>query len=124
MIIPGSRLQVVDNSGARKVRCLKVYGVHPKGYGKIGTSILVSVRSLSPKITNPKVRVGSIYKAVIVNTLKPKQRSDGSFLRFPYNACVLLNPQGTPLGTRVHASAGVELRMNHTKILSLAPRTV
>ena len=122
MIITGSRLHVVDNSGARKVRCLKVYEVQPKGYGSVGATILVSVRSLSPKIQNPKVRLGSMYKAVIVNTLKPSQRSDGSSVTQGYNACVLLNAQGGPLGTRVHTQAGVELRREHTKILSLSPR--
>ena len=124
MIIPGSRLTVVDNSGARKVRCLKVYRVKPKGYGTVGSTILVSVRSLSPKIQAPKVQVGSLYKAVILQTAKPKKRMNGTYVTQGKNLCVLLNQQNAPLGTRVHSSANLELKKSHTKILSLAPKTI
>ena len=124
MIIPGSKLQVVDNSGARKVRCLKVYGVKPKGYGSVGSTLLVSVRSLNPKILVSKVQVGAMYKAVVLQTAKPKTRPNGSSVSQHNNLCVLLNSQGAPLGTRVHFPVCLELKKTHTKILSLAPKTI
>ena len=115
-------LDVADNSGARRVRCFHVLGGTRRRYGGIGDIIVVSVREAIPRAA---VKKGQVVKAVIVRTKKSARRDDGSYIRFDRNACVLVNPQGEPIGTRIFGPVARELRKKKfMKIVSLAPEVV
>jgi large subunit ribosomal protein L14 len=110
-------LQVADNSGARKVMCIKVLGGSHKRYARAGDVIQVSVKDAQPK---SKVKKGSVMKAVVVRTSQGERRNDGSLIRFDDNAAVLLNNQNEPIGTRIFGPVTRKLRDNFMKIISLA----
>lgn len=122
MIQEETNLVVADNSGAKKVRCIRVLGGHDRRYAGIGDLIVVSVKSAIP---GAGVKKGEVSRAVIVRTKKETRRKDGSFIRFDENAAVLLNPQGEPRGTRIFGPVARELRdRNYMKIISLAPEVL
>jgi large subunit ribosomal protein L14 len=122
MIQEETNLVVADNSGARKVRCIRVLGGHDRRYAGIGDVIVVSVKSALP---GGNVKKGDVSKAVIVRTKKETRRRDGSYIRFDENAAVLLNAQGEPRGTRIFGPVARELRdRNYMKIVSLAPEVL
>ena len=122
MIQEETNLVVADNSGARKVRCIRVLGGHDRRYAGIGDVIVVSVKSALP---GGNVKKGDVSKAVIVRTKKETRRRDGSYIRFDENAAVLLNSQGEPRGTRIFGPVARELRdRNYMKIVSLAPEVL
>ena len=122
MIQEETNLVVADNSGAKKVRCIRVLGGHERRYAGIGDLIVVSVKSAIP---GAGVKKGEVSRAVIVRTKKETRRKDGSFIRFDENAAVLLNLQGEPRGTRIFGPVARELRdKNFMKIISLAPEVL
>ena len=122
MIQMESNLDVADNSGARRVQCIKVLGGSKRKYATIGDTIVVSVKEAIPR---GRVKKGQVMKAVIVRTAKGVRRSDGSLIRFDRNAAVLINPQGDPVGTRIFGPVPRELRARkHVKIMSLAPEVL
>ena len=122
MIQMQSNLDVADNSGARRVQCIKVLGGSHRRYACIGDTIVVSVKEAIPR---GRVKKGQVMKAVIVRTAKGVRRADGSLVRFDRNAAVLINDQGEPVGTRIFGPVTRELRsMNHMKIVSLAPEVL
>ena len=115
-------LNVADNSGAKKVACIKVLGGSKRRYAGVGDVIVVSVKEAIP---NSKVKKGDVMKAVIVRTAKETRRPDGSFLKFDDNSAVLINNQMEPVGTRIFGPVPRELRAkNHMKIISLAPEVL
>ena len=112
-------LNVADNSGAKKVACIKVLGGSKRRYAGVGDVIVVSVKEAIP---NSKVKKGDVMKAVIVRTAKETRRQDGSFLKFDDNSAVLINNQLEPVGTRIFGPVARELRAKQfMKIISLAP---
>ena len=122
MIQMESNLDVADNSGARRVQCIKVLGGSKRKYATIGDIIVVSVKEAIPK---GRVKKGQVMKAVVVRTAKGVRRPDGSLIRFDRNAAVLINNQGEPVGTRIFGPVTRELRSkNHMKIVSLAPEVL
>ena len=122
MIQMQTRLEVADNSGARKVACIKVLGGSKRRYASLGDVIVVSVKEAIP---DAKAKKGDVYRAVVVRTRKNVPRPDGSYVRFDENAAVLLSPQGDPIGTRIFGPVARELRMKKfMKIISLAPEVV
>jgi large subunit ribosomal protein L14 len=122
MIQEETNLVVADNSGAKKVRCIRVLGGHDKRYAGIGDMIVVSVKTALP---GAAVKKGDVSRAVIVRTKKETRRRDGSFIRFDENAAVLVNEQNEPRGTRVFGPVARELREKQfMKIVSLAPEVV
>ncbi len=122
MIQHMSNLEVADNSGARKVRCIKVLGGSKRRYAQVGDIIVVAIRDAIPK---GKVNKGDVHKAVIVRTAAPIKRADGSVIRFDTNAAVLVTEQGDPIGTRIFGPVTRELRSkNFMKIISLAPEVL
>jgi large subunit ribosomal protein L14 len=122
MVQEYTRLSVADNSGAKKVMCIKVLGGSGRKYGSIGDIIVVSVKSAIP---NAPVKKGDVSKAVIVRTKKEIRREDGSYIRFDENAAVLLDNQGEPRGTRIFGPVARELREKEfMKIVSLAPEVL
>ena len=122
MIQVESNLDVADNSGARRVQCIKVLGGSKRKYASVGDTIVVSVKEAIPK---GRVKKGQVMKAIIVRTAFPIRRVDGSSIRFDRNAAVLINPQGEPVGTRIFGPVTRELRAkNHMKIVSLAPEVL
>lgn len=122
MIQQETNLVVADNSGAKKVRCIKVLGGSRRRYASVGDLIVVSVKSAIP---NGAVKKGEVSRAVIVRTTKEVKRSDGSYIRFDENAAVLLNPQNEPRGTRIFGPVARELRdKQFMKIVSLAPEVL
>jgi large subunit ribosomal protein L14 len=122
MIQQESVLNVADNSGAKRVYCIRVSGGSRRKYASVGDIITVSVREAIP---NSKVAKGSVARAVIVRTAKEIRRSDGSYIRFDDNAAVLINKDGEPVGTRVFGPVARELRgKNFMKIVSLAPEVL
>ncbi len=122
MIQMQSVLEVADNSGARKIQCIKVLGGSKRRYAGIGDVIKISVKEALP---NSRVKKGDIYNAVIVRTRKGVRRIDGSLIRFDKNAAVLLNNQLQPLGTRIFGPVTRELRTERfMKIISLAPEVL
>jgi large subunit ribosomal protein L14 len=122
MVQEYTRLSVADNSGAKKVMCIKVLGGSGRKYGSIGDIIVVSVKSAIP---NAAVKKGDVSKAVIVRTKKEIRREDGSYIRFDENAAVLLDTQGEPRGTRIFGPVARELREKEfMKIVSLAPEVL
>jgi len=115
-------LDVADNSGARKVRCVHVLGGTRRRYASIGDEIVVSVREAIP---NAKVKKGDVMRAVIVRTAKEIGRADGSYIRFDTNSAVLLDNQREPIGTRIFGPVARELRAKRfMKIISLAPEVL
>ncbi|MEJ2633780.1 MAG: 50S ribosomal protein L14 [Calditrichia bacterium] len=122
MIQEYSRLNVADNSGAKKVMCIRVLGGSKKRYASVGDVIVISVKSAIP---NAPVKKGDVSKAVVVRTKKEVRRPDGSYIRFDENAAVLLDAQGEPRGTRIFGPVARELRdNNYMKIVSLAPEVL
>ena len=122
MIQMQTNLDVADNSGARRVQCIKVLGGSKRKYASVGDIIVVSVKEAIPRRS---VKKGDVMKAVVVRTAKDIQRADGSTIRFDRNAAVLINPQGEPIGTRIFGPVTRELRSkNHMKIVSLAPEVL
>jgi len=117
-----SVLTVADNSGAKKVQCVKVVGGSKRKYAGIGDVIVVSVKEALP---NSKVKKGDVHHAVIVRTAKEIARKDGSFIRFDANAAVLIDAQKNPIGTRIFGPVARELRAkSYVKIISLAPEVL
>lgn len=122
MIQQESVLEVADNSGARKVMCIKVLGATRRRYASIGDIIVVSVKDAAP---GGKVKKGDVKKAVIVRTKHAVRRADGSYIRFDDNAVVIINDAGESLGTRIFGPVARELRLrNYMKIISLAPEVL
>ena len=115
-------LDVADNSGARKVGCIKILGGSRRKYARVGDIIVVSVKDAVP---NSKIRKGEVVRAVVVRTTKEVGRPDGSYIRFDDNSAVLINPQGEPIGTRIFGPVARELRARRfMKIVSLAPEVI
>jgi large subunit ribosomal protein L14 len=115
-------LNVADNSGARRVQCIKVLGGSKRRYANIGDIIKVSVKEAIPR---GRVKKGDVYNAVVVRSCKGVRRPDGSVIRFDANAAVLLNAQLQPVGTRIFGPVTRELRTeNFMKIISLAPEVL
>lgn len=122
MIQMQTNLDVADNSGARRVMCIKVLGGSMRRTASIGDVIVVSVKEAIPK---GRVKKGQVMKAVIVRTAHPVRRPDGSIIRFDSNAAVLINNQKEPIGTRIFGPVPRELRAKqHMKIISLAPEVL
>jgi large subunit ribosomal protein L14 len=122
MIQEETNLVVADNSGAKKVRCIRVLGGHDRRYAGVGDLIVVSVKSAIPGAPTKK---GEVSRAVVVRTKKEIRRKDGSYIRFDENAVVLLNAQGEPRGTRIFGPVARELRERQfMKIISLAPEVL
>jgi large subunit ribosomal protein L14 len=122
MIQMQTNLDVADNSGAKRVQCIKVLGGSKRKYASIGDTVVVSVKEAIPR---GRVKKGQVMKAVIVRTASGVRRPDGSLIRFDRNAAVLVNPQGEPIGTRIFGPVTRELRAKkHMKIVSLAPEVL
>ncbi len=122
MIQMQTQLLAADNSGAKKLQCIKVLGGSRRRYAHLGDIIVVSVKEAIP---NSKVKKGSVMKAVVVRVRKETKRADGSYVRFDDNSAVLINPQNEPVGTRIFGPVARELRAkNFMKIISLAPEVV
>ena len=122
MIQQETNLDVADNSGARRVQCIKVLGGSKRRYASIGDVIVVSVKEAIPR---GRVQKGAVMKAIVVRTAKDIRRADGSTIRFDRNAAVLINAQGEPVGTRIFGPVPRELRgKNQMKIISLAPEVL
>lgn len=122
MIQVRSMLVVADNSGAKKVQCIKVLGGSQRRYARLGDIVVVSVKEAIPE---SNIKKGSVAKAVVVRTKKEHRRPDGSYIRFDQNAVVLINVQNEPVGTRIFGPVARELRWKEfTKIISLAPEVL
>lgn len=122
MIQMQTNLDVADNSGARRVQCIKVLGGSHRRYARIGDIIKVTVKEAIPR---GKVKKGDVLNAVVVRTTKGVRRTDGSIIRFDNNAAVLLNNNKQPIGTRIFGPVTRELRSdNFMKIISLAPEVL
>ncbi len=122
MIQMQTNLDVADNSGARRVMCIKVIGGSKRRYAQIGDTIVVSIKEAIPR---GRVKKFAVMKAVVVRTAKGVRRPDGSLIRFDGNAAVLINNSGEPIGTRIFGPVTRELRAkNHMKIISLAPEVL
>lgn len=122
MIQLKSLLVVADNSGAKKVVCVKVIGGSRRRYATVGDVIVVAVREAIP---NSKIAKGSVHKAVVVRTAKELRREDGSYIRFDENSCVLIDGNKEPVGTRIFGPVARELRAKKfMKIISLAPEVL
>jgi len=113
---------IADNSGARRVQCIKVLGGSKRRYAHVGDTIVVSIKEAIPR---GRVKKGEVRKAIVVRVRKDIQRRDGSVIRFDGNAAVIINNNGEPLGTRIFGPVPRELRAkNHMKIVSLAPEVL
>ena len=122
MIQMQTNLDVADNSGARRVQCIKVLGGSHRRYASIGDIIVVSIKEAIPR---GRVKKGEVRRAIVVRVRKDIQRRDGSVIRFDSNAAVLINNNGEPLGTRIFGPVPRELRAkNQMKIVSLAPEVL
>lgn len=122
MIQQQTNLDVADNSGAKRVMCIKVIGGSRRKYATVGDIIVVSVKDAIPR---GRVKKGDVLKAVVVRTAKEVRRADGSAIRFDRNAAVLVNNQLEPIGTRIFGPVTRELRAkSHMKIVSLAPEVL
>ncbi|HAS07870.1 MAG TPA: 50S ribosomal protein L14 [Actinobacteria bacterium] len=122
MIQMQSILDVADNSGAKKVQCIKVLGGSKRKYASIGDVIIVSIKEAIP---NGKAKKGSVARAVIVRLRREIRRKDGSYIRFDTNAAVLVDKEGDPVGTRIFGPVARELRTEKfMKIVSLAPEVL
>lgn len=122
MIQQESVLDVADNSGAKKVLCIRVLGGFHRRYARIGDRIVVTVKEADPAGT---IKKGTVAKAVVVRTRKALKRPDGSYIRFDQNAAVIINAEGDPVGTRIFGPVARELRWKEfMKIVSLAPEVI
>ncbi|MSO71150.1 MAG: 50S ribosomal protein L14 [Alphaproteobacteria bacterium] len=122
MIQMRTNLLVADNSGARRVQCIKVLGGSKRKTASVGDVIVVSIKDAIPR---GRVKKGEVHKAVIVRTVQDVHRKDGTTIRFDTNAAVLINPQGEPIGTRIFGPVTRELRAKkYMKIISLAPEVL
>ena len=122
MIQMQTYLNVADNSGARKVQCIKVLGGSKRRYAGLGDKIVCAVKEAIP---GGAVKKGDVVKCVVVRTKNQVRRNDGSYIRFDQNACVIINDEGEPRGTRVFGPVARELRdKKYTRIVSLAPETL
>jgi len=122
MIQVRTRIEVADNSGAKKLGCIQVLGGSKKRYGTVGDIVVASVKEVIP---NSKVKKGEVVKAVIVRTKKEIRRQDGSYVKFDDNSAVLINQYNEPIGTRIFGPVARELRAKRfMKIISLAPEVV
>ena len=122
MIQMQTTMEVADNSGARRVQCIKVLGGSHRRTAGIGDVVVVSVKDAIPR---GRVKKGTVHKAVIVRTSTPLKRDDGTSIRFDRNAAVLINPAGEPVGTRIFGPVTRELRTKRfMKIISLAPEVL
>jgi large subunit ribosomal protein L14 len=122
MIQSETELDVADNSGAKRILCIKVLGGSRRRYARVGDTIVVSVKDAIPR---GRVKKGEVLKAVVVRTAHGVRRADGSLIRFDNNAAVLINNQNEPIGTRIFGPVTRELRSkNHMKIVSLAPEVL
>lgn len=122
MIQMQSHLDVADNSGARRVQCIKVLGGSKRKYASVGDVIVVAVKEAIP---NGKVKKGEVAKAVIVRTAKEIRRADGSYIRFDVNSAVLIDNKSEPVGTRIFGPVARELRgRGYMKIVALAPEVL
>jgi large subunit ribosomal protein L14 len=122
MIQQESRLKVADNSGAREVLCIRVLGGSGRRYASVGDVIVATVKDATP---GGGVKKGEVVKAVVVRTKKENRRSDGTYIRFDENACVIINDQKQPRGTRIFGPVARELRdKKFMRIVSLAPEVL
>jgi large subunit ribosomal protein L14 len=122
MIQTETNLDVADNSGARRVQCIRVLGGSQRRYAGLGDIIVVAVQEALP---NAKVKKGEVAKAVVVRTAREYQRADGTYIKFDTNSAVLINAQNEPIGTRIFGPVARELRSKKfMKIISLAPEVV
>ena len=122
MIQSQTMVNVADNSGARKIKCILVLGGSKRRYARIGDIIVASVREAIP---GSAVKKGDVIKAVVVRTAKETRRSDGSYIKFDGNAAVLIDDQKNPMGTRIFGPVGRELRAKtFMKVISLAPEVL
>ncbi|MEY3260031.1 MAG: hypothetical protein RJA87_1729 [Pseudomonadota bacterium] len=122
MIQMQTNLEVADNSGARRVMCIKVLGGAGRRYASVGDVIVVSVKEAIPR---GRVKKGDVMRAIVVRTAQGIKRKDGSLIRFDKNAAVIVNKQSEPIGTRIFGPVPRELRAkNHMKIISLAPEVL
>ena len=122
MIQMQTMLEVADNSGARRIQCIKVLGGSKRRYAGIGDIIKITIKEAMP---NSRVKKGEVFNAVVVRTRKGVRRTDGSLIRFDRNAAVLLNNQNQPIGTRIFGPVTRELRTERfMKIISLAPEVL
>jgi large subunit ribosomal protein L14 len=122
MISPETVLDVADNSGARRVLCIKVLGGTRRRYARIGDTIVAAVKEAIP---GGKVSKGDVVNAVVVRTAKETRRSDGSYIRFDNNSAVIIDAQGEPVGTRIFGPVARELRAKRfMRIISLAPEVL
>jgi len=122
MIQMQTNLEVADNSGARRVMCIKVLGGAKRRYAGVGDRIVVSVKEAIPR---GRVKKGDVLNAIVVRTSSAIKRKDGSVIRFDRNAAVIVNKQSEPIGTRIFGPVPRELRAkNHMKIISLAPEVI
>ncbi len=122
MIQQESRLRVADNTGAKEVLCIRVLGGSGRRYGRVGDIIVATVKDAIP---GGSVKRGEVVKAVVVRARKETRRQDGTYIRFDDNACVLINDQQQPRGTRIFGPVGRELReQKFMRIVSLAPEVL
>ena len=122
MIQLQSMLEVADNSGAKKVQCIKVLGGFHRRYARLGDVVVVSVKEALPE---SNIKKGSVAKAVVVRTKKEHRRPDGSYIRFDENAAVIIDNANNPKGTRIFGPVARELReKNFMKIISLSPEVI
>ena len=122
MIQMQTNLEVADNSGARRVMCIKVLGGAGRRYASVGDVIVVSVKEAIPR---GRVKKGEVLRAIVVRTAQAIKRKDGSLIRFDKSAAVIVNKQNEPIGTRIFGPVPRELRAkNHMKIISLAPEVL
>lgn len=121
MIQTETVLSVADNSGARKIMCIKVLGGSRRRYARVGDVIIASVKEANPR---GAVKKGEVVRAVVVRTAKEFGRPDGSYTRFDKNAAVIIDNQNQPRGTRIFGPVARELRENFGKIISLAPEVI
>jgi large subunit ribosomal protein L14 len=122
MIQVHTQMTVADNSGAKKVSCIRVLGGTRRRYAHVGDIIVVSVKEALP---HAKVKKGDVMRAVVVRTVKETPRPDGSYIKFDDNSAVLINPAGDPIGTRIFGPVARELRAKRfMKIISLAPEVL
>jgi large subunit ribosomal protein L14 len=122
MIQTETNLDVADNSGARRVQCIRILGGSRRRYAALGDIIVVAVQEALP---NAKVKKGEVAKAVVVRTAREYQRPDGTYIKFDTNSAVLINAQNEPIGTRIFGPVARELRQKKfMKIISLAPEVV
>ena len=122
MIQMETNLDVADNSGARRLQCIKVLGGSKRRYATVGDTIVVTVKEAIPR---GRVKKGDVLQAIVVRTSQSIKRKDGSVIRFDKNAAVIVNKQSEPIGTRIFGPVPRELRAkNHMKIISLAPEVL